>query len=167
MTTNTYALGRMGGHDVVTACLPCDEYGMNAALKVALDMEKSFPAVKRHLVIGIGGGIPSQKHDIRLGDVVVRTRVIQHDMGKHTRPELHRTGITQRPAWALRTALSLIQSDPHSPEELLRNNVQDIVDLRPRAPDKDQDQLFAPSAQHVHGEPTCNSCQGPMVARVA
>jgi hypothetical protein len=99
--------------------------------------------------------------------VVVRTRVIQHDMGKHTRPELHRTGITQRPAWALRTALSLIQSDPHSPEELLRNNVQDIVDLRPRAPDKDQDQLFAPSAQHVHGEPTCNSCQGPMVARVA
>lgn len=32
-------------------------------------------------MIGIGGGVPS-KADIRLGDIVVRTRVIQCDLGK-------------------------------------------------------------------------------------
>ncbi|KAL3488029.1 hypothetical protein BJX62DRAFT_182948 [Aspergillus germanicus] len=53
--TNTYALGSMGNHNVVAVCLPWEEYGLNAASKVASDMEKSFPAVKWHFVVGIGG----------------------------------------------------------------------------------------------------------------
>jgi nucleoside phosphorylase len=35
------------------------------------------------LVVGIGGGIPNEK-DVRLGDVVIGTEVIQHDFGKAT-----------------------------------------------------------------------------------
>lgn len=33
------------------------------------------------LMVGIGGGVPL-KDDIRLGDVVVGTRIMQYDLGK-------------------------------------------------------------------------------------
>ncbi|KAK1838827.1 ankryin repeat protein [Colletotrichum chrysophilum] len=36
-------------------------------------MLHSFPNMRIGLMVGIGGGAPSQKHDIRLGDVVVST----------------------------------------------------------------------------------------------
>lgn len=74
--TNTYVLGRLGNHNVVAACLPYTENSMNVASKVALDIEKSFSSVKEYLVVRIGGGVPSEKHDIRLGDVVVSTTII-------------------------------------------------------------------------------------------
>ena len=36
-----------------------------------MQMLSGFPAVKFGLMVGIGGGIPSDDNDIRLGDVVV------------------------------------------------------------------------------------------------
>ncbi len=34
-------------------------------------MLRTFPNVRICLMVGIGGGAPSPKHDIRLGDIVV------------------------------------------------------------------------------------------------
>ena len=34
-------------------------------------MSPTFPQIKFDLMVGIGGGVPSRKHNIRLGDVVV------------------------------------------------------------------------------------------------
>src|ERR1700761_4470828 len=85
---NSYVLGRMGKHNVVIAVLPDGEYGIAAAEGVARDMLHSFYNVRIGLMVGIGGGAPSRKHDIRLGDVVVsapRDReggVFQYDFGK-------------------------------------------------------------------------------------
>jgi hypothetical protein len=68
---NDYTLGRMGKHNVVIAVLPEGEYGTSSATSVAKDMMHSFPNVRIGLMVGVGGGAPSPKHDIRLGDVVV------------------------------------------------------------------------------------------------
>lgn len=40
-------------------------------MDVVRNMIVGFPNIKHFLSVGIGGGVPSKKHDIRLGDVVV------------------------------------------------------------------------------------------------
>ncbi|PNP50211.1 hypothetical protein THARTR1_09200 [Trichoderma harzianum] len=112
--TNSYCLGSIGTDNVVAACLPYEEYGINTAAKVASDMDKTFTALERIFLVGIGGGIPSKEHDIRLGDVVVGTGIVQHDMGKAMQKDsrLLRTGFTQRPDTSLRTAISKDTEDP-------------------------------------------------------
>ncbi|KAB8259361.1 hypothetical protein BDV32DRAFT_150476 [Aspergillus pseudonomiae] len=167
--TNSYALGRMGYHNVVAACLPYEEYGTNAASKVASDMEKSFPNVKWYFVVGIGGGVPSTKDDIRLGDVVVSTGVIQHDMGKTIQggSGFNHTGIIQRPARSLMTAVSMIRSDPRLPHNPLGGYVADIVKLQSDYgnPGEEHDHLFQFDSKHEAGQATCKSCTGPRAVR--
>lgn len=69
--SNYYVLGRMDKHNVVATRLPRGETGTSNAANVASNMRKSFPNIKYCLLIGIGSGVPSEKHDIRLGDIVV------------------------------------------------------------------------------------------------
>lgn len=69
--SNAYPLGRIGDHHVVVACLPKGRYGIASAATVAKDMLRSFESIRIGLMVGIGGGAPGDKHDIRLGDVVV------------------------------------------------------------------------------------------------
>jgi nucleoside phosphorylase len=63
---NDYTLGKVGKHNVIIAVLPHGEYGISSATSVAKDMLHSFPNVRIGLMVGIGGGAPSPKHDIRL-----------------------------------------------------------------------------------------------------
>jgi nucleoside phosphorylase len=85
---NDYTLGKIGKHNVVIAVLPDGEYGTASAAFVATSMLNSFPNVRIGLMVGIGGGAPTQKHDIRLGDIVVSAPgngeggVLQYDFGK-------------------------------------------------------------------------------------
>ena len=74
--TNAYTLGRIGCHNVVLACLPSGTTGICAAATAAKDLLRSFPKVRFGLMVGVGGGAPSNPSDdpckdIRLGDVVV------------------------------------------------------------------------------------------------
>jgi nucleoside phosphorylase len=86
--TNDYTLGKNREHKVVIAVLPDGEYGTASAAGVATNMLNSFPNIRIGLMVGIGGGVPSVKHDIRLGDVVVSASrdgeggVFQYDFGK-------------------------------------------------------------------------------------
>jgi hypothetical protein len=66
-------------------------------------------------MVGIGGGTPRPKHDIRLGDVVVgspagRTGgVIHNEFGKTVQNQkLERTGVLNVPPVILLTALSMV-----------------------------------------------------------
>src|SRR5436190_7710334 len=68
---NLYTLGRVGQHNVVIACLPAGQTGNNSAATVAARMKYCFAGIRFGLMVGIGGGVPSREHDIRLGDVVV------------------------------------------------------------------------------------------------
>ena len=74
--TNTYTLGRIGNHNVVLACLPSGTTGISAATTAATNLLRSFPRVRFGLMVGVGGGAPSNpsddpRQDIRLGDVIV------------------------------------------------------------------------------------------------
>ncbi|OHW97323.1 NACHT and ankyrin domain protein [Colletotrichum incanum] len=115
---NTYALGTMGKHNVVIAVMPKKEYGIAAAATVARDMVHSFPNVRIGLMVGVGGGAPSQQHDIRLGDVVVGCRgagnggVVQYDYGKAMQNQgFVETGSLNQPPPALLNAVAGLETD--------------------------------------------------------
>lgn len=115
--SNVYTLGRIGPHNVVIAALPDGETGTGAAAAVASQMKSSFRAVRVYLLVGIGGGVPSDEVDIRLGDVVVSRPdkvhggVVQYDIGK-TRPEgMDRTGFLNAPPDALRNAVTKLRAN--------------------------------------------------------
>jgi nucleoside phosphorylase len=70
-------------------------------------MMKSFPAVRHMLMVGIGGGIPSEKYPVRLGDVIVSETtkrspgVVQSDLGKWEKDGFTVTGSLNRPSESL------------------------------------------------------------------
>src|ERR1700712_2612430 len=68
---NYYIGGRMGKHNVVIASLYEGKVGLCSATNVAGRMANTFPNLRICLLVGVAGGAPSAKHDIRLGDVVV------------------------------------------------------------------------------------------------
>ncbi|KAF7550276.1 hypothetical protein G7Z17_g5837 [Cylindrodendrum hubeiense] len=166
--SNTYALGRMKSHLVVTTCLPAGEYGTNAAADSASNMKRSFPNIKFCLLVGIGGGAPSKENDIRLGDVVVSlptTRfpgVIQYDRGKEIEDSTFElTGALQPPPRSLMAAISSLRSNPDLPANPLQQYLEDIVSrvpdsfkLKYKHPGEEHDELFkhACSTCRTHGE---------------
>jgi nucleoside phosphorylase len=83
-----YTLGCIGDHNVVLACLPAGYIGTTSAATVATRMTSKFQSIRFGLMVGIGGGVPSARSDIRLGDVVVSQPYLQHggvvqyDLGK-------------------------------------------------------------------------------------
>ncbi|KAL4819841.1 hypothetical protein BDW67DRAFT_173115 [Aspergillus spinulosporus] len=104
--SNTYTLGRIAQHNVVIACLPADQYGTINAANIMTNMKRTFPRIRAGLIVGIGGGVPN-KADVRLGDIVVGTRVMQYDLGKTVGDgQLHRTAFPRIPHPLLGTAVS-------------------------------------------------------------
>ena len=78
---NAYTLGDIGDHNIAIACLPKGQYGTVSAAAVAVNMLNTFEAIRIGLMVGIGGGAPSAKHDVRLGDVVVATPSASEKLG--------------------------------------------------------------------------------------
>ncbi|KIW17768.1 hypothetical protein PV08_04963 [Exophiala spinifera] len=161
---NIYTLGRIGKHNVVLACLPAGRTGTNSAASVAVQMNSSFRAIRFGLMVGIGGGIPSEHADIRLGDVVVSQPgkghggVIQFDYGKSKPNEFERTGFLNSPPPILLSAVSKLQakhrrSKSEFVSHISRPGKQSEFD-RDKAGD---DILFEEGYDHV-GADTCASC---------
>jgi nucleoside phosphorylase len=99
---NSYCLGRIHKHNVVIARLP--EYGTTSAAVVAEQMLHTFNEIRFNLMVGIGGGVPSLEHDIRLGDIVISRPeatfggVVQDDFGEAVKAgKIERTGSLDRP----------------------------------------------------------------------
>ena len=112
---NTYCLGTIGNHNVVLCCLPVGEYGTISAAKVASNMIQTFPNSKvLSLLVGIGGGVPSMNHDVRLGDIAVSVSksgppVKQYDYGKTVANGYSVTqGTLNKPASMLSTAVAKV-----------------------------------------------------------
>lgn len=66
---NSYVLGEIAGHNIVIAVLP--EAGTNSAATAAIQLLNDFPCIRFGLLVGVGGGMPDEEEDVRLGDVVV------------------------------------------------------------------------------------------------
>ncbi|PKK50337.1 hypothetical protein CI102_4713 [Trichoderma harzianum] len=69
----SYTLGKIGKHNVVIATMAYMLREEATALNLICDMQSAFPNININLMVGIGSGASSSKHDIRLGDVVVGT----------------------------------------------------------------------------------------------
>ncbi|KAL4860490.1 hypothetical protein BDV12DRAFT_204997 [Aspergillus spectabilis] len=161
---NTYIFGRIAKHYVVIGCLPAGRYGTNSAARVARDMVRTFPRLRFALMVGIGGGAPSPRNDIRLGDIVVSQPrdefggVIQYDLGKLKDGHFQKTGQLNAPPEKLLGVLPEIRrlhSDKKKPDRLAEHLrlLDDMEDYQKPAVDR----LYAADYSHVDGS-DCDEC---------
>ncbi|KAI8722515.1 hypothetical protein NCS52_00395500 [Fusarium sp. LHS14.1] len=168
---NTYTLGKIGPHLVVIAVSPDGEYGINTAAAVARNMMHSFPNIRIGLMVGIGGGVPSDRHDIRLGDIVVSAPrngyggVFQYDYWKAIQDQdFESVGILNQPPTLLRTTVNhlkaVYQAEGHGIEEA----ISQALDRKPRIkktygrPRFDSDQLY--ESDFIHPVENDTGCEG-------
>jgi nucleoside phosphorylase len=160
---NGYTLGEMAGHNIVIAVLPRGTYGLSSAASVAANMLNSFPNIRVGLMVGIGGGAPTAKRDIRLGDVVVSSPenhtggVYQYDYGKTIQGrEFQQTGFLNKPPAVVLTAVSVLESTYESEGHDIENRTNAILAKKPKLskkysrPAQGTDCLYKSTIVHPH-----------------
>jgi nucleoside phosphorylase len=168
---NAYIYGRIGVHNVVLACLPSGVTGTISAARVATQMLYSFKSLRFGLMVGIGGGVPSEENDIRLGDIVVSKPVgtfggvIQFDYGKTIQEgRFFRTGSLNRPPDVLLTALAALQAKHLMEGQEFSNYLSQMVTRYPNMealfahPGMQHDWLYKAEYDHPRGNITCSQC---------
>ncbi|KAL6696961.1 hypothetical protein J3F84DRAFT_407691 [Trichoderma pleuroticola] len=151
--TNSYTLGRIGKHYVAIAGL--GQYGTTSATTVAINMTRTFSqSLRIGLMVGIAAGIPSLRHDIRLGDIIVSYPdgtcggVIQYDMGKMVNGKLTQTGSRKSPPRSLLTALTNLQASALTDDPKYPTYIKKAMSRNERTqknfgrPDVSTDRLF-------------------------
>jgi nucleoside phosphorylase len=169
--SNDYTLGKMGTHHVVIAVLPEGDYGIVSAATVAQNMLHTFPNVRIGLLVGVGGGAPSARHDIRLGDVVVSTPsngrggVFQYDFGRQTQGEaFEHTRFLNQPPAVLRTAISGIKARHKVKGHQIQETISELLARNPKlrkdysAPDKSKDRLYMAGTVHPASDQGQSDC---------
>ncbi|KAI6772979.1 hypothetical protein HG530_003937 [Fusarium avenaceum] len=157
---NSYILGSIGCHSIAIACLPSNEYGTNNAVNVLTNLTRTFTSIYLGVMVGIGGGVPRENFDIRLGDIVVGTRVVQHDLGKIIeRGQIQHTAVPKTLAHIIGKALSHLQAEhqPHSSRIplILEEKFREYPDYAHPAT---ADRLFSSTYQHSSQAPRCDKC---------
>ena len=159
--SNSYTLGRMGWHNVVIACLPRGKIGNVSAASVASDMLRTFENIRFGLMVGIGGGAPTNDIDIRLGDVVVSSPdrqvggVLHYKFGREIQNrEFELTGSLASPPAILLSALNQLSAqhveEGHRIAESIEQMVTRVPNLRDHflRPPPEKDRLY--KADYVH-----------------
>lgn len=165
---NSYSFGKIGKHNVVVAAMPNGQYGTASAATVANNMIRSFPNIRIGLMVGIGGGVPSVKHDIRLGDVVVSSPeagyggVFQYDFGKAANGEFQYTASHNKPPPSLLSAVTSLRSQCDLEGLQIHEKVCAIISSKSRLRAKYgrpeyPDTLFDASVEHK-SHPCHESC---------
>ncbi|KAK2007321.1 purine and uridine phosphorylase [Colletotrichum eremochloae] len=105
-------------------------YATNSSATFARNLPVNFPNIRACLMVGIGGGAPSAKHDIRLGDVVVSTPqdnhggVLEYDFDGTIQDGVFKvTGSLAPPAAALLSAVS----DTRAEFKMMGNGIEETV----------------------------------------
>lgn len=162
--TNIYSCGRIGEHNVVIACLPTGQTGTSSAAAVASQMHSAFTCIRFGLMVGIGGGVPNDEVDIRLGDVVVSSPnkvhggVVQYDFGKTTPSGFERTGSLNTPPTILLNAVAILQAKHMRRKGTLQEHISKVETLQGFARKAaGRDALFESTYNHIGGR-TCDGC---------
>lgn len=170
--TNPYTFGRIGKHNVVIACLPTGGTGTTSAANVASQLRISFPSIRIGLMVGIGGGVPSKEHDIRLGDVVVSKPttafggVIQYDFGKTVQEgKFSRTGQLNSPPDGLLGAIAKLEAKHLRRGHKLQEYLSEASEKHPELirsncvyQGTQHDQLFHAQYDHPSNDSDCARC---------
>lgn len=167
---NTYVLGRVYSHNVVIACCRSGVYGTTSASTCAIQLQVTFKSIRFFLLVGIGGGAPTDKADIRLGDVVVSkpTRefggVVQYDYGKTiSGGGFERTGLLNKPRSVLLTALARLEAAHKAAPSKMPTLLAEMLERNPGMgkftyQGRDRDILFDSEYDHCDENDTCDYC---------
>ncbi|KAK1462016.1 hypothetical protein CMEL01_13983 [Colletotrichum melonis] len=169
---NSYILGRVKGHNVVIACLAPYIDGTTPFAIATRDFFRTFKSVRFCLMVGIGGGVPSQTHDIRLGDIVVSQPtgeyggVVPYVLGRAWQgEELQRTGALFAPPQFLLAALSRLKADHRSQGSGIPGFLSELVHKAPKRMKKNfayqgaaNDCLYKADYEHVDQNSGCGEC---------
>ncbi|KAJ2980760.1 hypothetical protein NQ176_g2447 [Zarea fungicola] len=170
---NNYELGRIGVHNVVITVLPCGQPGTVTAAITACELVRDFPNIRVGLMVGIGGGVPSSRHDIRLGDVVIskpengHSGVLQYDFGKSLQDQPFKTtGSLAPPPSILLAACTGLQATHESEGHTIHNDIEARLLANERLrkgysrPDAATDRLYRSSVVHPESDTSSEiSCQ--------
>ncbi|EFY86292.1 hypothetical protein J3458_015650 [Metarhizium acridum] len=172
---NSYAFGTFDKHNVVIACLPAGQTGNVSAAALVTQMMASFREIRFILLVGVGGGVPSVRNDIRLGDVVISQPaqnyggVVQYDFGKEKPGGFVRTGSLASPPKALLSAVAKLQSNYFRQKIRSVEYITKLHRLPVFGRDIDwADTLYEAEYTHVGEEgQTCKSCSQERVVKRA
>ncbi|KAB8271647.1 nucleoside phosphorylase domain-containing protein [Aspergillus minisclerotigenes] len=126
---STYTYGEIHGNNIVMTCLPSGGYGTTSAAVAAQQMNTSFRSLQYRFMVGVGGGVPSESNDIRLGDIVV------------SRSEGKEPGVIQFPKRLAATLAAVLTNG-----ELIQS------------PGYHSARLFSSSYPHPESKSTCDEC---------
>lgn len=157
--TNVYTCGRIGGHNVVIACALSDISTKIASL-VAIQMTSRFSSIRFCLMVGIGGGVPSEEADVRLGDVVVSGELVQYDYGKVTSSGFGRaTALALNPPPVLLNAVAALRIKHMRGRGRLLEHLAALDDLPGFSREAaGLDILINAEYDHDSGSTTCENC---------
>lgn len=170
---NNYILGSLQGHNVVVAYPNSGVRGKTSVADVAAQLHASYTSVRFNLMVGIAGGVPDTKEDIRLGDVVVSKStagwpgVVQYDVNRERMEcQFVRGRALDQPTPLLLTAMRKAETAVIFDESKMPRYISEIVQKDPATfahPGPEQDVLFDPNYDHATiepGESGCSHC-GP------
>ncbi|KFY29079.1 hypothetical protein V493_02564 [Pseudogymnoascus sp. VKM F-4281 (FW-2241)] len=168
---NNYILGRLQGHNVVVAYPNFGVCGKTSVADVATQLHASYTSVQFNFMIGIAGGVPDTKEDIRLGDVVVSKStagwpgIVQYDVnGERTEDHFLRGRALDQPTQLLLTAMGKAETAAIFDESKTPRYISEIAQKDPVTfahPGPEQDVLFEPDYDHVtigSEESGCSHC---------
>ncbi|KAH7191792.1 nucleoside phosphorylase domain-containing protein [Fusarium flagelliforme] len=156
---NTYTLGSIRSHNIVIVFPRHEPYGNSPSATVINNLIRTYPLIRYALMVGIGGAAPATK-DIRLGDIVVGTEMVQYDLDKSlSGGEIHRTAILESSEDFLWTAATNLRArheiHPTRVPAILQERMQnDGTYNHPSAPDL----LFQSSYKHNSSIADCQKC---------
>jgi nucleoside phosphorylase len=161
-----YTLGKIGNYNVAIAVVPKDSYASSSAAGIARNIIHSFPNIRIVVMVGVGGGAPTHKHDIRLGDIVVsstRDSAVQYDFSKTIQDQnlyVHR--FLDQPPRVLQLAVSRLKADYRINGHQITETINRILEANPRLrrkwgrPSLEKDRLYHSTVQHpLNNEEDC------------
>lgn len=155
-----YTLGTIEKHNIVIATPPVGRYESASVARVAVNILETFPSLRIALLLGIGGGVPSQQHDVRLGDVVVGVHehsygACQYDLQRSIQEQCLRPNRSNRgPPSAVIDALMSIRTQHGTYRNQLENVMAEALTRHPKLrkrykrPDLAIDRLFKSHITH-------------------
>jgi hypothetical protein len=136
--TNSYILGRLNEHSVVITSLPEGSQGNVSAATVTIYLARTFPAIELRLLVGIREGMPSEKNDIRLSDVIISTPlgtsggVIKYNLGKQTPTRFERKRFLCPPPTEWRSVMISMKSDHRTKLNRIREFLSEMLEKFPQ-----------------------------------
>ncbi|KAF2221287.1 nucleoside phosphorylase domain-containing protein [Elsinoe ampelina] len=172
--SNKYTLGKIGQHNVAVVGLP--SYGVTSAAVVVTNMKSAFPSLRFALMVGIGGGVPSDSNDIRLGDIVVskpyndHPGVIQYDFGRvEVGSVFRRIGHLNRPPEEVLSTLNDLEAEHLYDEPRFPSLLEDCFAKYPKwaaaCTRSTADRLYEIEYDHANPMETTN-CQSCDISRL-